>query len=41
MLQILSMSIHSSANREVSRDLCILNLLVLQLYTVFQEKQDR
>jgi len=35
------MSIHSSAIREVSCGLCILNLLVLQIYMAFQEKQDR
>lgn len=40
MLQLLSMNIHSSANREVSHGLCILNLLVLQIYVVFWEKQD-
>lgn len=41
ILQILSMSIHSSANIEVSCGLYVLNLLVLQIYMVFQEKQDR
>lgn len=38
MLQILS--IHFSANRQVSHGLCVLNLLVLQIYMAFQEKQD-